>query len=88
VPPIRVWVLRDPRPLIAYNFNYYVSGGIKSSLPVAPLRCARRLEGPLWGELLSGNPRQASGIGATPPLAHQTWRAGIHPWRHWPNRDL
>src|ERR1700730_1801571 len=33
-----------------------------------PLRCARRLEGPLWGELLNGNPRLASGIGATSPL--------------------
>ena len=29
-----------------------------------PLRCARRLEDPLWGELLNGNPRLASGIGA------------------------
>jgi hypothetical protein len=33
-----------------------------------PLRCARRLEGPLWGELLNGNPRLASGIGASRPL--------------------
>jgi hypothetical protein len=26
VPPIRVWVLRDPRPLREYNFDYYGAG--------------------------------------------------------------
>src|ERR1700730_12299144 len=33
-----------------------------------PLRCARPLEDPLWGELLNGNPRLAFGIGASRSL--------------------
>jgi hypothetical protein len=109
VPPIRVWVLRDPRPPMEYNFDYYGAGRRKrwlhslslisavSCLLLAtlspsggrawsfsierapqinlkrwpplllahPLRWAPRLEGPLWGELLYGNPRRASRIGAT-----------------------
>jgi hypothetical protein len=29
VPRIRVWVLRDPRPLILYNFDYYGADGLR-----------------------------------------------------------
>jgi hypothetical protein len=35
VPPIRVWVLRDQRPLIAYNFDYYGADGLQEAVAFA-----------------------------------------------------
>jgi hypothetical protein len=38
MPPTRVWVLRDPRPLVAYNFDYYGAGGLQEA-PIPAVRC-------------------------------------------------
>ena len=35
MPPIRVWVLRDPRPLMVYNFDYYGAGGLQEVVAFA-----------------------------------------------------
>src|SRR6516165_4733463 len=48
------------------------------------LRCARRLEGPLRGELLNGNlPQRTAGIGASRPLPRTPAKVS-RPHRHRP----